>query len=206
MWPMRHAHPLADFPREPKPGPLPEARGLIEIASGAGIKIAGLTGQGKAPPIKTVDLAVTRAVDRRVTLVMIAVEPEPEDGEDAAADAEWQLKLQRLYAQETQASFAIVGRRVLGEYFGPNLEGFAGAAVLPPDLADEVRLREFAACVSENSVANSLQEAVVTLVSPISIAADSCSARRAISWRSVSARKCVSRSVIRTCARCSSTV
>jgi hypothetical protein len=161
LWPMPHPHPLAGFPGRPRPGRLPEQRGLLAIAREAGIDHGWQVGHPDIPYVATVDLAVTLAVDDRLHLAMIAGKPRSEI-ERANEDNRVieRLNLQRLYAEEADANFAIADSIFLGEYFGSNLEHFAGAAFPEGRLSEPTLIRDFAAIVSERGQVDSINNAI----------------------------------------------
>jgi len=185
IWPMPHRHPLATFPRRPRPGKLPDHRGLLEVARDAGIDHGWEVGHPDVPYVATVDIAVTRVVDGRLALGMIAGKPR-ESVDESSPDSRIieRLELQLRYSAEVSATFSIVDAAVIGEHFGANLEGFACAAFPKGRLSDKSLIADFAANISSVGARESINDAIREAATRFSLSdQDACILFRTGVWR-----------------------
>jgi len=124
LWPMAHPHPLFGHP-ESQPLGLLASRGMLSIAADAGITHGNFVGS-EVPNIVTVDLLATIRDGKKLGVSLVSCKPRelveaarPSDRMPA------RLMLEKLYADEIGAHFALADSKILNKAFETNLERFA---------------------------------------------------------------------------------
>jgi hypothetical protein len=124
LWPMAHPHPLADHP-EAKSLRLPTSKGTIAIAANAKITHGNFVGTN-LPNVITTDLAATVRRMGRLALSLVSCKPrdlllnaKPSDRMPA------RLMLEKIYAEEIGAHFALADGKIFNATLRANIERFA---------------------------------------------------------------------------------
>lgn len=160
IWPFLHAHPLAEYDPMQTLG-LPKMRGLLDIASEAGIRHGTEIGSSCVPYVATVDLSVTLNTQGVKKLAAISIKPY-----DAITNAEptdrmiERLELERRYFAELGAHHVILDSSVLGRHAGGNLEYFSSGCKLPSEIDQNSLVMDFREYFTERAVITSINEAI----------------------------------------------
>jgi hypothetical protein len=163
LWPMSHAHPLADLPHM-RSTRLPHMPGLLDIAREAGIAHGVEIGSKGVPYVATLDLAVTLPGSQTPKLAGLSLKPHDDVRVAEPTDRMLErLEMERRYLVIAKANHAITDRSLLGTYTGGNLETFSSAARLPRPLASHSLVEDFCGQLLARASNTTICEAITSV-------------------------------------------
>ena len=140
LWPMPHAHPLADLAATES---LPSISGLLDIANDAGIPHGRYVGTSNVPYVATMDLMCTVYTDTDASLHSVSVKPHQLVRSAEPTDRILERhELERRYMENVGGSWVIVDQSITNRAFRANLLLAADAAMHLP-LPDTKQIEDF---------------------------------------------------------------
>lgn len=139
LWPMPHAHPLHGHP-DFENGRFAPSSGTLQLAEMAEIQHGNFVGS-VVPNVLTIDLLVTVRSPSGLGLGMISCKPRAQIERARPSNRmRARLMLEKIYAKEISAHYAIADQKIMNTAFRANLERFAPTRATLREFSEEEQL------------------------------------------------------------------